>query len=211
MAIPESDLTTKARVREAAMERFAADGVAATSLRAVARAAGVSPGLVVHHFGSKVGLIRAVDEAVVRRINAALSEVPVEGSGPELIARRVELVGELLRNQPTLCDYIGRALSEHTEAGADLFHRLFANARRDEALIEAGVLRGDTDPFWRNMQQLVLVVAPLMLRPLVERELGGSLLDEQNFDRWMRANGDLLQRGLYTGRSIARQRRARAG
>src|SRR6476620_7621584 len=125
VGVSESDLTTKARIREAAMERFAADGVAATSLRAVARAAGVSPGLVVHHVGSKAGLIGAVDEAVVTRINAALSEVPVEGSGPELIARRAELVGALLRGQPTLCDYIGRALSEHTEAGAALFHRLF--------------------------------------------------------------------------------------
>src|SRR2546421_9734795 len=121
-AVADGDLTTKARIREAAMVHFAADGVGATSLRAVARAAGVSPGLVVHHFGSKEGLVAAVDEAVVQRITAALSEVPVEDSGPELIVRRAELVGSLLRGQPTLCDYIGRALSERTEASADLFH-----------------------------------------------------------------------------------------
>ena len=48
------------------MELFGAEGVAATSLRSVAGAAGVSPGLVVHHFGSKQGLVRAVDEAVSR-------------------------------------------------------------------------------------------------------------------------------------------------
>src|SRR5258706_10263986 len=95
VVVPDSDLTTKARIREAAMERFAADGVAATSLRAVARAAGVSPGLVVHHYGSKAGLIRAVDEAVVRRVNATLSEVPVEAPRPELIARPAELLGAL--------------------------------------------------------------------------------------------------------------------
>jgi TetR/AcrR family transcriptional regulator, regulator of cefoperazone and chloramphenicol sensitivity len=209
-AVSETDLTTKARIREAALERFAADGVAATSLRAVARAAGVSPGLVGHHFGSKAGLIAAVDKAVVGRISAALSEVPVEGSGPELIVRRAELVGALLRSQPTLCDYIGRALAERTEASADLFHRMFANASRDEALVAAGALRGDADPFWRGMQQLVLVVAPLMLRPLVERELGGSLLEERNFERWMRATTDLLQHGLYTAESTARRDRARA-
>jgi hypothetical protein len=60
------------------------------------------------------------------------------------------------------------------------------------------------------MQQLVLVVAPLMLRPLVERELGGSLLEERNFERWMRATTDLLQHGLYTAESTARRDRARA-
>lgn len=197
VTVPEADLTGKARIREAAMERFAADGVAATSLRAVARAADVSPGLIVHHFGSKEGLVQAVDEAVVRRINAALGEVPIDGPGPEVIEQRAEVVGALLLGQPTLCDYIGRALSERTEASADLFHRMFAYATRDEALVEAGTLRGDADPFWRAMHQLILIVAPLILRPLVERELGGSLLEPESFARWMGANADLLQNGLY--------------
>src|SRR5687768_16547033 len=92
----EGDLTTKALIRDTAMRLFADHGVGATSLRAVAKAADVSPGLVVHHFGSKEGLCRAVDDAVVRRINLALSEVPVEGSGFELIASRAEVVVSLL-------------------------------------------------------------------------------------------------------------------
>jgi hypothetical protein len=36
-----------------------------------------------------------------------------------------------------------------------------------------------------------------MLRRLIERELGGPLLEEANFKRWMRANTDLLRKGLY--------------
>jgi TetR/AcrR family transcriptional regulator, regulator of cefoperazone and chloramphenicol sensitivity len=194
----EGDLTAKARIRDTAMERFAADGVGVTSLRAVAKAAEVSPGLVVHHFGSKAGLVRAVDEAVVERINLALSEVPVQGSGAELIRGRAEVVAALLRNQPVLCDYLARALSEGTEASAKLFHLLFAYGRRDEKLEAAGAIRADADPFWRAMHQLVLVVGPLMLRPLIERELGDSLLADSEFERWMRATADLLQHGLYT-------------
>src|SRR5438128_1966423 len=193
----ESDLTTKARIRDAAMELFGASGVAASSLRATARAAGVSPGLIVHHFGSKEGLIRAVDEAVLTRINLALSEVPIEGSGAELIEARAEVVAALLRRQPALCDYLGRALSERTEASVELFHRLFTFAARDERLIAAGVLRADTDPFWRAMHQVILAVGPMLLRPLIERELGGELLAEDNLSRWTRARTDLLQRGLY--------------
>jgi TetR/AcrR family transcriptional regulator, regulator of cefoperazone and chloramphenicol sensitivity len=196
-AVLDSDLTTKARIRDAAMELFGAEGVAATSLRSVARAAGVSPGLIVHHFGSKEGLIRAVDEAVLQRINLALSEVAIEGSGAELIEGRAEVVAAFLRTQPALCDYLGRALSERTQASAELFHRLFAFAARDRRLIAADVLRADTDPFWRAMHQVILVVGPLLLRPLIERELGGSLLDEDNITRWTRARTDLLRRGLY--------------
>jgi AcrR family transcriptional regulator len=193
------------------MELFGAEGVAASSLRAVARVAGVSPGLVVHHFGSKEGLIRAVDEAVVTRIKLALSEVPIERSGAELTARRAEVVAAFLRSQPALCDYMARALSERTEAGAEFFHRLFAAAARDERLIAAGALRADADPFWRAMHQVILVVGPLLLRPLIERELGGDLLAEDNLTRWTRARTDLLQRGLYSDTPAKARRDARGG
>jgi len=207
----ESDLTGRARIRDAAMELFGAEGVAATSLRAVARAAGVSPGLIVHHFGSKEGLIRAVDEAVLARIELALSEVPIEGAEAELIEGRAEVVAAFLRGQPALCDYLGRALSERTEASAELFHRLFASAARDERLVSAGVLRSETDPFWRAMHQVILVVGPLLIRPLIERELGGDLLDEDNMRRWTRALRDLLQHGLYAQREREATRGARGG
>jgi AcrR family transcriptional regulator len=195
--VPDSDLTAKARIRDAAMELFGREGVAATSLRAVARVTGVSPGLIVHHFGSKEGLIRAVDAAGLERINLALSEVPLEGSSTEVIEGRAEIVAAFLRGHPALCDYLGRALSEGTEASAELFHRLFGFVARDERLIAAGVLRDDTDPFWRAMHQVILVVGPLLLRPLIERELGGELLAEDNVTRWTRARIDLLKHGLY--------------
>jgi TetR/AcrR family transcriptional regulator, regulator of cefoperazone and chloramphenicol sensitivity len=193
VTLPEADLTGKARIRETAMRLFAERGVVATSLRAIARAAGVSPALVVHHFGSKEGLCEAVDEAVVERFTARLRHA----RGEDLLARRAELLSELIRSEPVVCDYIARALAEGTEASADLFHRMFAVASADQRLVERGVLRRDSDPVWRALQQIVLVVGPLMLRPLVERELGSSLYDEQSIHRWMRATADLLEHGLY--------------
>jgi TetR/AcrR family transcriptional regulator, regulator of cefoperazone and chloramphenicol sensitivity len=203
----DQDLTAKARIRDRALELFARQGVAATSLRAVAKEAGVSPGLIVHHFGSKEGLCRAVDETVVRRIELALAEVPLSLPGEVVAKGRGEVTLALLRSQPVLCDYIGRALSEHTDASAALFHRLFAFARRDQALVAAGAVRSDADPFWRTMQQMLLVIGPLMMRPLIERELGGALLEDDNFERWMRANTDLLQRGLYTNKGRKKGKR----
>ena len=52
---------SRERIRTTALRLFAAQGAAATSLREVAREAGVAPGLVVHHFGGKEGLRAAVD------------------------------------------------------------------------------------------------------------------------------------------------------
>ena len=54
------DLTAKARIRNAALDLYAANGEDGTSLRTVATAAGVTVGLVVHHYGTKDGLREAV-------------------------------------------------------------------------------------------------------------------------------------------------------
>ena len=61
----DSDLTTAARIRNAAIARFARDGFG-VSLRAIAADAGVTAGLITHHFGSKDGLRRACDAEVLR-------------------------------------------------------------------------------------------------------------------------------------------------
>ena len=62
---PDSDLTAAARIRNAALIRFARDGFDA-GLRAIATDAGVTAGLNTHHFGSKDGLRRACDTEVLR-------------------------------------------------------------------------------------------------------------------------------------------------
>jgi TetR/AcrR family transcriptional regulator, regulator of cefoperazone and chloramphenicol sensitivity len=190
-----TDLTSRARIREVALGLFAERGVATTSLRAVARGAGVSPALVVHHFGSKDGLVEAVDEAVVGAFTAAVRSVPVDG--PDLLERRANMLAGLIQAEPVVCDYIARALAEGAEASVDLFHRFFEAARADERLVTAGAIRADSDPEWRALQQLMLVVGPLILRPLVEREVGTSLYSPEGIERWMRANVELLRKGIY--------------
>lgn len=66
------DLTARARIRQAALAQFAEHGYERATVRGIAAAAGVSPSLLRHHFGSKQELRDAVDSYVlaeVRRIN----------------------------------------------------------------------------------------------------------------------------------------------
>src|SRR6185437_6986292 len=66
------DLTARARIRDAALRQFGEQGFERKTIRGIAATAGVSPGLVRHHFGSKDALRDAVDEHVlteIRRIN----------------------------------------------------------------------------------------------------------------------------------------------
>jgi AcrR family transcriptional regulator len=66
-------LTARARIRDAAIERFAEEGFDA-SFRSIAERAGVSPGLITHHFGSKAGLRAECDAEVLRRYRAVKSD-----------------------------------------------------------------------------------------------------------------------------------------
>lgn len=67
---------------DAAIELFARQGVRGTGVAAVAERAGATPSAVIHHFGSKDGLVKAVLEEADRRALERLS-VP-EGAEPTL-------------------------------------------------------------------------------------------------------------------------------
>lgn len=62
------DLTARARIRDAALRLFADRGVHGATIRDIARSAGVSGGLVRHHFGSKADLRAACDAYAVRQL-----------------------------------------------------------------------------------------------------------------------------------------------
>jgi AcrR family transcriptional regulator len=63
------DLTARARIRDAAIELFTERGLAGATIRDIALQAGVSSGLLRHHFGSKEGLRDACDEYAMGRLN----------------------------------------------------------------------------------------------------------------------------------------------
>ena len=66
----ERSEATTSELLEAARELFAQDGYAATSLDAIAAAAGVTKGAVYHHFAGKREIFRAVFEREQRRLAA---------------------------------------------------------------------------------------------------------------------------------------------
>ena len=83
MRSAEEDRTARAVIRDEALRLFAAHGPDAVTVRQIAAAAGVSPALVVHHFGSKEGLREAVDQHVLGLFEALIGEMTAEGA-PDL-------------------------------------------------------------------------------------------------------------------------------
>jgi TetR/AcrR family transcriptional regulator, regulator of cefoperazone and chloramphenicol sensitivity len=73
------DLTARARIRDAAIALFAERGIGPATIRDIAQAAGVSSGLVRHHFGSKEGLRRACDDYAMAESAKLRSRILSEG------------------------------------------------------------------------------------------------------------------------------------
>ena len=74
---------TRAKILEVARLAFPANGYAGTSLRGIARDAGVDPSLIVQYFGSKSGLFAAVVEWPfdATQVAAEVHEVPRDEVG----------------------------------------------------------------------------------------------------------------------------------
>ena len=68
MERPADDLTARARIRDAAIRLFGERGIEGASIRDIASEAGVSSGLVRHHFGSKESLREECDRYAKERM-----------------------------------------------------------------------------------------------------------------------------------------------
>jgi AcrR family transcriptional regulator len=113
------DLTTRARIREAAIARFPVEGFSKTTVRAIAADAGVSPGLVVHHFQSKEGLRAACDQYVIDTMSRMKRESMLQGT-----YRQAGAVGALYELVEPLLRYLAWTLSTGGDAARSIFDDL---------------------------------------------------------------------------------------
>jgi AcrR family transcriptional regulator len=165
------DRTARARIRDAAISRFAADGVAATSVRAIAAEAGVSPGLVIHHFGSKDALRHACDEHVAEVIRANKRQAMQAGAGFDPVAALRDA-----DDQIPLTQYLAGTLVDGTPHVAELIDELVEDAvGYMQVGVEAGTLRPSEHPYERAAILTIWSLGALLLHDHVERLLGVDL------------------------------------
>jgi len=190
--------SSKGLIIRTAFHVFGKSGIESTSLREVAREAGVSPALVIHHFDSKQGLVAALDEAVVGEFAEAYAAADAIEGTHDLVRRRGEQTVRVMGERPDVCAYVGRAMVEGTAGSYGLFRNMIRGGRAEiDSLAESGVLRPDADRLWATLQHFFLIWAPLSFMPMLKEALGGDLLDPDQLDRWLDANVELLAQGLY--------------
>lgn len=121
--IEDTDLTTKARIRNSALELFAQEGEQRVSLRRIAARAEVAVGLIQHHFGTRDGLRAAVDQLVIDCFIDAIGSATRTGTPVEIAAARDDAVQHMLLANPLVVNYIRREIFDPA-GGTRLLARL---------------------------------------------------------------------------------------
>lgn len=179
-----SDLTGRARIRNTAVRLFAERGFGATTMRDVAIAAGVSPALVQHHFGTKGGLREACDTyALAAYIDIAQRGVTT-GELPD-----GHHIGE---EASWLVRYLALALVEDSPAATAIFDALVA--------VTEGHLRtregGTTDLHAQAVVLTAMRLGVTVLHRHVGHALDTDVFSEEGVARVSLASLDLLAPGI---------------
>jgi AcrR family transcriptional regulator len=187
------DRTARARIRDAAIERFAAEGIAAANLKDIAADAGVSAPLVIHHFGSKDGLRLACDEHIAALIREQKTAALSAGANldPFQAIRAYE--------GTPIIRYLAQAIADGSPHVDEFIDEMVDDAVGYFAEgIESGVLTPAENLRERAIVLCLWQLGALVLHEQVERLLGVDLLDGTSGSalRWALVNADILAKGV---------------
>ncbi|MHB8467224.1 MAG: TetR/AcrR family transcriptional regulator [Acidimicrobiales bacterium] len=192
-----TDLTGYARIRNAALELFAERGASATSVRDIARAAAVSPGLVQHYFPTKDALRRAVDDHVLRiaaDVFSGLDTAETAQTAAELLGSRIL---EVVEGSPFAVRYLSRSLVDGEEAGTAVFdafvHATTAIQRRADAETDTPEAR---DRISEALNVAMLNVAVVMFNRALRRHLPEPLDRYTSLEGWTSADTTVFRSEL---------------
>lgn len=140
-----------AQIRAAARRVFAERGYAAATTDEIARAAGVSPGLIFHYFPSKKALLVEVLRALAgESLSRSLPAATPDESLDEQVLRFVQQHGQFMQANLDLIKVVFYEAQFHDEVREMVLERLLAQGmgvletffQRQQA---AGALRADLD------------------------------------------------------------------
>lgn len=164
----QDDRTTAARIRDAAIELIAQRGLAAFTARTVAEAAGVSPGSVIHHFGSMDGLREACDRHAAAQIRTIKSEAAAKG----VTYDPMESFKQQSEGLPVAL-YIAAVLVESSPEVDALVDEMVADAAEyTEQMVESGLVKPTVYPEGRAALLVAISLGNLMMRKHLGRLLG---------------------------------------
>jgi AcrR family transcriptional regulator len=193
------DLTARARIRDAAVQHFADDGFARATIRDIARTAGVSPGLVRHHFGSKDALRGACDEHVSEALRGVNDQALADSQRGNL-----GLAAAYRQGLRPYQQYVARALVDGSTSVASLFDDMVRMT--EDWLARDDQSRADP-PLGDRRARAALIAAMAAGIPLlhqhVSRAMGVDMFDVEGDRRVAVAMLDIYSHSLMSAELAA--------
>lgn len=193
----------KTNILMCALELFAKNGVHATPIRAIAEAAGTSQGLVIHHYGTKNKLRKAVDDYVLGLMKSVADasqgvdvRQPVTSDEVDNMMAQAGSPWTMFGDSP-LTSYLKRMVTDeahHDSQVVQKWHSIGREALR--AAADQGTAFEGDDPEVRVAVLLSLDLATLILRDQLTQVLGTDPLGHDGAQRWLTEVHQLLQ-GKY--------------
>ncbi|MGB7981994.1 MAG: TetR family transcriptional regulator [Candidatus Nanopelagicales bacterium] len=191
------DRTVRARIRDAAIELVATDGLAALTARRVAHRAGVSPGSVIHHFESMAGLREACDDHVAANISDQKLRAMSAGAA-------LDVVGTLRESEAgDLLGYLTAVLAEDSPAVGRLVDEMVSDALAYiQAGVDSGMIKPTDDPRGRAVVVMLSSLGSLVMHRHLRRLLGVDLTaqgtDPAALAPYLTPTYELYAQGLFT-------------
>lgn len=192
-------------IRRTALELFATHGVDAVSVRSIAAAAGVSPALVIHHFGSKQGLRAACDAVTLGVARDAISGLLAAATDSSGRSTSSTVLAQLAA-APTrsALAYLARAVVDGGDAGDALIDEVVAMTKQGLADPHLGPAGHGGDDLEMTAVLLTLYdLAPLVMARHVQRMTGADPYSSEGFARVARAALTLFETPATDGREPA--------
>ncbi|GAA1533642.1 helix-turn-helix domain-containing protein [Brevibacterium picturae] len=175
-----TDLTSRARIRNAALHQFAVNGFAGTPLRAIASEAGVAIGLIGHYFGSKEGAQDAVEQWIVGLFAAALDRADARsGDSVADVTARDDTVAQMLNYNPLVVDYLRRQIVELPSNGTLISRLASLTLESIDTMRRSGHASANRDRVEQVVTAMVRQLGRHFMQPLVDQIVDSFPADER--------------------------------
>ena len=194
------DLTARARIRDAALALFAERGMDGATIRDIAKDAGVSGGLIRHHFGSKDDLRAACDSYALDQLMQIKEQAVLDGqlANPSFMSAAHPTVLLLYR-------YLARSLVDGSPAATAMFDEMVELGEAWLATHNPGQM---ADPRGYSAVLVATQTGMLMMHAQLSRWLGADIFTAEGHLRLTEAMIDFFSQPLLSPELAERARAA---
>lgn len=175
------------------VELFSEKGFNSVSVREITSAAGVSPGLLIHHFKSKEAFIKACIDEVFGEVLSFKTE-------PNPLDMNTQL--NKWKSNPefykTPLKFFKAVMSSNSEYSKQLFELILDGSRKVlEDGVKNGLVKKPSDLEMTNLVLAVNSLGTILLSDYIRDQLGGEFTDPEYAQGFMQANLEIYTNGVY--------------